>query len=128
MEPTGASAPGSPIGFPSKVVVWVQIRDYWVILSKRWWLVLIVAAVATGASIVFAKVQEPVYRSTVVLTVSPSRYDYGLTLVIENLLRQYSRQLQTEKLAEQVSQRLDLQLAPARLLEQVKVSTVPEDY
>lgn len=89
---------------------------------------LLVAAVATGASIGFAKVQEPIYRSKVVLTVSPSRYDYGLTMVIESLLRQYSRQLQTEKLAEQVSQRLDLQLSPQRLLGKLKVSSVSEDY
>ena len=106
----------------------MQIRDYWLLFSKRWWLVLLVTAVATLASIVFARVQEPIYRSKVVITVSPSRYDYGLTLVIENLLRQYSRQLQTEKLAELVSQRLDLQLSAPRLLEKVKVSTVPEDY
>ena len=106
----------------------MQIRDYWVIFSKRWWLILLVAVVATAAGVAFAKVQQPVYRSKVVLLVSPSRYDYGLTLVIENLLRQYSRQLQTEKLAELVSQRLDLQLAPERLLSKVKVSSVSEDY
>lgn len=106
----------------------MQIRDYWVIFRKRWWVILLVAAVATVASIVFAKLQQPVYRATVALTVSPSRADYGLTMVGDMLLRQYSRQLQTDQLAEQVSQRLDLQLSPERMLSKVKVSAVSEDY
>jgi capsular polysaccharide biosynthesis protein len=127
------SASGVTLSLPCpylviEAVAQVQIRDYWTILSKRWWLVVLVAAVATAASIGFAKVQQPVYRATVVLTVSPSRYDYGLTMVIESLLRQYSRQLQTEKLAQQVSDRLDLQLSPQSLLGKLKVSSVSEDY
>ena len=76
----------------------MRIKQYWLVLSRRWWLIAIVTAVATASSIGFAYMQTPVYRSEVKLTVSPSRLDYGLTLVIENLLRQYSHQLQTNKI------------------------------
>ena len=106
----------------------MHIRDYWSIIAKRWWLVLLVAVAAVGATVVFGKLQQPVYRSTVKLTVTPSRYDYGLTLVIENLLRQYSQRLQTNKLAEEVNERLQLDLPVEKLRSKVKVSPISEDY
>lgn len=107
----------------------MQLRDYWQVLSKRWWLIVLVAAAATIGSVVWSKfIETPIYRATIRLDVSPSRYDYGLTLVIDNLLRQYSQQWQTDKLATAVSERLKLDLSAERLKEKVKVSPIPEDY
>lgn len=106
----------------------MQLRDYWSILVKRWWVILLVAAVATGVTVGFCKLQQPVYRATVKMTVTPSRYDYGLTMVIESLLRQYSQRLQTDKLAEAVNTRLQLDLSPDKLRSKIKVSPVAEDY
>ena len=106
----------------------MRIKQYWLVLSRRWWLIAIVTAVATASSIGFGYMQTPVYRSEVKLTVSPSRLDYGLTLVIENLLRQYSQQLQTNKIAAAVNENLDLDLSPEKLLDKVKVAAVSEDY
>lgn len=97
-------------------------------LSRRWWIIAIVATVATASSIGFSYLQTPLYRSEVKLTVSPSRLDYGLTLVIENLLRQYSQQLQTNKIASAVNESLDLDLSAEKLLGKVKVAAVSEDY
>ena len=106
----------------------MQLKDYWAVISKRWWLILLVAVAATAASVVFSKLQEPVYRATIKLTVTPSRYDYGLTMVIENLLRQYSERLRTNKIAEAVNERLKLDLQVEKLKGKVKVSPVSEDY
>jgi capsular polysaccharide biosynthesis protein len=106
----------------------VQLRDYWVVISKRWWLILLIAFAATLGSYGFSKLQEPVYRSTIKLTVTPSRMDYGLTMVIESLLRQYSERLRTDKIAEAVNARLQLDLPTEKLKGKVRVSPVPEDY
>lgn len=106
----------------------MQIRDYWSIISKRWWLILLVVVAATGVTVGYAKLQQPVYRATVKLTVTPSRMDYGLTMVIESLLRQYSQRIQTEKLASTVNDRLQLMMPAERLLGKMKVSPVTEDY
>ena len=106
----------------------MQLRDYWVVISKRWWLILLVAFAATLGSYGFSKLQEPVYRSTIKLTVTPSRMDYGLTMVIESLLRQYSERLRTDKIAEAVNARLQLDLPTDTLKGKVRVSPVPEDY
>lgn len=106
----------------------MQFRDYWRIFSKRWWLIVLVAGVAGVVSYVYAKVQTPVYRSEVQLSVAPSRLDYGLTLVIDNLLTQYQMQLDSRHLAEQVDQDLKLDRPVDSLLSQVKVQAVSNGY
>ncbi len=106
----------------------MQIRDYWQIFIKRWWLILLVGVVAGGVALGYSRLQTPLYRSNVLMLVSPSRFDYGLTLVIKNLLRQYSRQLETDKLAQTVSSRLRLDLSPDELRRRVKVTSVDEDF
>ena len=105
----------------------MQPRDYLPILRKRWPLILGIVVVAVVASYLFTRLQTPIYRATVFLTVAPSRSDYGQTLVIENTLRQYARQLQTDRLAETVNDRLKLDLALDRLRSKVHVSAVSED-
>jgi capsular polysaccharide biosynthesis protein len=106
----------------------VQIRDYWLIFSKRWWLIVLVAAAASLSSYVYCKLQTPIYRSEVQLTVAPSRLDYGLTLVIDNLLTQYQQQLLTRQLATQVNDALKLDQPVDTLLGKVKVSAVSNGY
>lgn len=106
----------------------MQIRDYWLIVSKRWWIIVVVCVAAAGAALGYSKLEQPIFRSSIRLDVSPSRIDYGLTMVIESLLRQYSSQLQTDRLAERVNDKLKLDLAPQTLRSRIKVSPVPEDY
>ncbi len=106
----------------------MQIRDYWRIFSKRWWIIAVICVVATASSIGYSKLQTPIFRANIRLDVSPARYDYGLTMVIENLLRQYAQQLQTDKMADLVNDRLKLDLSASRLRSRVTISPVPEDY
>ena len=106
----------------------MQFRDYWLILSKRWWLIVLVAAVASAASYGYSKLQTPIYRSEVELLVQPSRMDYGLTLVIDNTLTQYQQELLTRSLAQQVNQDLNLDLPIEKLLSRVRVSAISNGY
>ncbi len=106
----------------------MQLRDYWRIFSKRWWLIVLVAAAASLSSYVYSKLQTPIYRSEVQLTVAPSRLDYGLTLVIDNLLTQYQQQLLTRDLATRVNDTLKLDKPVDTLLSKVKVSAVSNGY
>lgn len=106
----------------------MQFRDYWLIFSKRWWLVVLVAAVACVVSFGYAKSQRTIYRSEVQLTVAPSRLDYGLTLVIDNLLTQYQMQLSSRHLAQEVDSDLKLDRPVDNLLSRVKVQAVSNGY
>jgi capsular polysaccharide biosynthesis protein len=105
----------------------LQLRDYWPVLRKRWPLIIGAVLVAVVASYLFTRLQTPIYRATMFLTVKPARSDYGQTLVIENMLRQYARELQTDNLADLVNERLKLDLALDRLRSKVKVAAVSED-
>lgn len=106
----------------------MQIRDYWLVLSKRWWLIVLVAVASCASSYLYSHFQTPIYRSEVNLTVQPSSFDYGLSLVVETMLTQYQQQLLTHQLAEQVDEDLKLDLPPDKLLSEVKVSAVTNGY
>lgn len=105
----------------------MQPRDYLPILRKRWPLILGIVAVAVVASYLFTRLQTPIYRATVWLTVKPARSDYGQTLVIENRLRQFARELQADKLAEEVNNKLQQDFPIESLVSKVHVSAVSED-
>jgi capsular polysaccharide biosynthesis protein len=105
----------------------LQPQDYLPVLRKRWPLILAVVVVAVVASYLFTRLQTPIYRAETYLTVSPSRMDYGQTLVIENLIRQYARELQTEKMADLVNQELQLDLPLDGLRAKMRASPVMDD-
>src|SRR5205085_11754030 len=86
-----------------------------------------IVVVPVPASYGFTRLQTPIYRATVWLTVKPARADYGTTLVIENMLRLFSRELQTDKLAQLVDDRLGLDLPLDTLEGKAHVSAVSED-
>ena len=106
----------------------MQIRDYWLILRKRWWIILVVALAASASSYLYCRAQTPVYQTTVRLLVQPARTDLGLAEATNRLLRQYSLFLQTEALASTVGERLKLDLDPGVLQSKVTAVAVPEDF
>jgi capsular polysaccharide biosynthesis protein len=106
----------------------VQIRDYWLILVRRWWIIAVVALAAAAGSYFYCKLQTPVYQTTVRLLVQPARADLGLAEATNRLLRQYRLLLQTDKLARTVSERLKLDITPQALQGMVSAAAVPEDF
>ena len=106
----------------------VRIQDYWTIVRRRWWVVVVFALAATAGSHLYCKLQTPLYQASVRLLVQPSRADLGLTEATNRLLRQYRLQLQTDKLARTVSERLKLDLSPQALQGKVVTAAVPEDF
>lgn len=100
----------------------MQIRDYWQVLSKRWWIIVLVALVTSATAYGYSKSQQPLFRSSATLYVTPRRYDYGLTMVIQNLMRQYSQQVESDKFLTKVSEDLKLDLPVAALRSRIHTS------
>lgn len=99
----------------------MQLQDYIRILLKRGWMIVLVALIAGVSAIVFSKLQRPVYKSSVKLSVNPARpSDYGQTLGIKNILWNFSTQMNTRRMAQQVSDRLQLDLPADKLLSKVR--------
>ena len=103
----------------------MQLRDYVAILRKSWWLLALTAIVTAASAFVFAKLQQPIYRSSVVVEVT-GRLDYGTSLAIERQLRQLANRLRTADLASEVDQRYQLDLGSERLLDKIHTQAFPD--
>lgn len=90
----------------------MEIRDYWQVLTKRWWVFVICIALAGGAAYGYSKGQQPIYRSSAKIYVTPARPDFGLTMVIKDIIRQYSQQMISDKFMKQVIDTLRLDRKP----------------
>lgn len=106
----------------------MDLREYARVLLRRGWIVIVVALVGALGALLFSRIQTPIYRSTITLLVSASRpSDYGQGLAIKNSLRQYAKQLQTKSIAQQVIDKLQLDIPPEKFLGGVEVSANEAD-
>lgn len=106
----------------------MELKQYLRVLVRKWWIIALVCVVTVISAVIFSEVQPPVYRSTAILQVIPARYDYGLTLAAEQLLRQFANQIHTTNMAQQVIDELQLDVSTDKLLGDVTVAPIPEDF
>ncbi len=107
----------------------MDLREYARVLFKRGWIVVLLALVGALGAAGFSKLQTPIYRSTITLSAVPTRpSDYGQSLAIKNLLQLYSKQLQTKTLAQQVVDKLQLDIPVEKFLSEVNVSANEADF
>jgi capsular polysaccharide biosynthesis protein len=106
----------------------MPLAQYARVLWKRGWIILLLAALTTLSAIAFSKLQTPIYKSSVSLSVYPARpSDYGQTLAIKNLLRLYVRQLQSPFITQQVIDKLQLDVTTEKFLTYVNFSADEAD-
>jgi capsular polysaccharide biosynthesis protein len=87
----------------------MPLQQYARVLWKRGWIVILLALVAGLSAVVFSRLQTPIYRSTVTLSAVPARpSDYGQSLAIKNLLRNYVQQMQSPGITQPVINKLQL--------------------
>ncbi|HEY7065767.1 MAG TPA: Wzz/FepE/Etk N-terminal domain-containing protein [Chloroflexota bacterium] len=103
----------------------MQLREYAAVLRKAWWLIALTAAVTALSAVGFAKLQQPIYRSSVVLEVT-GRLDYGTSLAIEKQLSQLNNRIQTANLASEVDRRYQLDIGAERLLDKIHTKAFPD--
>ncbi len=106
----------------------MEFRQYVRVLISKWWIIALAFVVTVISAVIFSEVQPPTYRSSAVLQVIPARFDYGLTLAAEQLLRQFANQIHTTNMAQQVVDELQLDISTDRLLADVTVAPIPEDF
>jgi capsular polysaccharide biosynthesis protein len=101
----------------------MSLTDYVYLLRRRGW-ILIVAAVLTAASaFVFSKLQTEVWKSTVILSITPSRPDLGLTESAKSFLRNYVLRIQSPLYAQKVIDELKLDRTAEDLLGQATIAS-----
>ena len=95
-------------------------------LRQYWWVVLIAAGAAAGFALLYARLQTPIYRSSVRMELS-GRFDYGAQLTVERSLRPLAQRVRTTEVAREVDQRLRLDLGPERLLSKVRAEAIVDN-
>ena len=104
------------------------LADYAIVLRRRWWVILIVAFVATASSYIFSKLQERQYRSEATYLVIPSRNDNGLSITLQNSMNSYRELALTADQIEKISDQLHLDRSADWLLDKhVAIQALPDE-
>jgi len=106
----------------------MELGDYFRILYKRWWIIIVLIAVTSASAYVFSKLQTPVYKSSMQVVVLPARNDMGLAQTTKSLLRAYVTIIDTKKWASQVLNRFEqsgtpLDITPEKLKGNVTIAS-----
>lgn len=100
----------------------MNLQDFFDIARRRWWIVVLVALIAAASAFGFSRLQTPVYKSSMSLTIQPARTDFGLTQSAKTLLSSYISIIRTERNAAEVGQRLGLDYLPAYIFGQTRMA------
>jgi len=101
----------------------MSLTEYFLILRRRGWILILLAALTPASAFVFSQVQTPVYKSTIYILIQPARNDNGLTLTAKTLLRSYVAWMQTRTNAQEVIDELQLDRAAESLLGDVTIAS-----
>ncbi|TFG72710.1 MAG: hypothetical protein E4H27_02130 [Anaerolineales bacterium] len=99
----------------------MRIQDYISVLRRRGWIIVVAVIITCLSAFIFSKLQIPVYRSSVNVSIQLARPDFGLTQTAKQLLRSYASVLWSEKRADMVIQTLGLYMQPVDLKSNVKI-------
>jgi capsular polysaccharide biosynthesis protein len=100
----------------------MELSDYLRIIRQRGWLLVLLALLGAASGYVFSKLQTPIYKSSMKLTVQPARTDFGLTQSAKTLLLSYIQIIWTETNAAEVASRLKLDYEPGRIYGNTKMA------
>ena len=107
----------------------MELSDYFRIVRQRGWIIIVVALVAALTALGASRLQRPVYKSSMQVTVLPARNDFGLAQTTKQLLRAYVTIIDTKKFAAQVLQRFEQAGAPLDMTpEQLKGNAIIASY
>ena len=103
----------------------MKIQDYIRILRQRGWIIVLAAVITAVSAFVFSKLQTPVYRSGIQVSIQLARPDLSLTQSTKQVLRSYATVMWSEQRAQQVIDQLNLMRTAADLKGDVKI--VPDE-
>ncbi|MDX2075683.1 MAG: hypothetical protein SFZ02_04590 [bacterium] len=94
----------------------MALTDYLRIIVRRGWIMVLLALLAGGAAFLISRGQTPVYRSTQVVLIQPSRADLGLAEASVRLVTPLTVYLNSRDRANEIIEALDLDMMPEQLL------------
>jgi capsular polysaccharide biosynthesis protein len=101
----------------------MALNDYFRILRRRGWIIILLAILTAGATYGFSRIQPVVYESSLKLLVRPARSDFGQSQAARELLGNYEQWLHSSYRAQAVINILQLDMQANELLGDVTVSS-----
>jgi capsular polysaccharide biosynthesis protein len=101
----------------------LELADYFRILRRRGWIIILVAAITAASAYGFSKLQTPVYKASVNVSINPARADFGLTQSAKWLLRNYVAIIDSNTWAGDVIRRQELDMTPGQLRSNVTIAS-----
>lgn len=106
----------------------MEFRAYVRVLLKRWWLLLLLAAIAGATAYSYSARSATVFRAVAHLSVTPTSIDFYKGEAVQRLLNNYSLQLRARDFAGRVAARLPVP-EPAEGVEgKVRAVAAPSEY
>lgn len=105
----------------------MELREYWRIIVRRGWIIVLVGAIAAASAYVWSAGQTPVYRASVLINVTPGRLDWGLQQTVKQVMRNYAQQIKSTPMAQRVVDSQKLDISPGALRDKVTVSPIEEN-
>ncbi len=106
----------------------MPLGEYFRILRRRGWIIVLLAILTAASALVFSTVQNPVYRATVNVLVQPARTDFGLAQSAKLLLDSYVAFLDTDNSAAAIIQDLQLDMLPEALRADVSIAAEAQRF
>lgn len=104
----------------------MQLQTALRILWRRGWIMLLLAALTAIAAFAFSRIMEqraPVYEATIKILVEPARTDFGQAQAAKTLLRSYVAWMDSRYRAQDVIDRLQLDMTPDELIGDVTIAS-----
>ncbi len=80
----------------------MELSRYVALLWKRGWIIVLVMAIAAVSAYGFSRMQTPIYRASVQISINPARPDWGLAQTAKTMLRNYTINMTTRTWAQKV--------------------------
>lgn len=106
----------------------MELKDYWRILRKRGWIIILVMLLTGAATYGFSKLQTVEYKSSIQVFVRPARIDNGTLLATKQILRGFVAFINSRNFAQKVIIAQGLDMLPETLKGKVTIASIDEDY
>jgi capsular polysaccharide biosynthesis protein len=92
---------------------------------RRGWIVVLAVVITSASAYAYSRTQTPEYTASQKALIQPARNDFGLVETLRILLRSYVEYLNTDLRAQEVIQRLELDMTPGELRTNATINSDP---
>lgn len=106
----------------------LRLRDYTGVIRRRYWIIVVLAAVAALTAFLYSARQQPAYQAAVSVLVTPNVMDHWTTQAVERLMNAYVDRTMTHEVAQRVIDLHQLDVPPNSVLSALNMTIVRERY